>query len=109
MDRVWPIEGNGCSAASLARTHTKIERPDKGVVTRADVLKIDQQNIQAFQHFGRRFAVVAIKTVDRDVQARMLVTLPFHHVVLRLAEKSVLRPKKGGEAEQIATVSLKES
>jgi hypothetical protein len=39
----------------------------------------------------------------------MLVTFPFHHVVLRLAQKSVLRAKKGGEAKQIATVSLKDS
>ena len=53
--------------------------------------------------------MVAVKTVDRDVQTRMLVTLPFHHVVLRLAEKSVLRAKKGGEAKQIATVSLQDS
>jgi hypothetical protein len=72
-------------------------------------LKIDQQNIQAFEHFCRRFAMVAVKTVNRDAQTRMLVTFPFHHVVLRLAEKSVLRAKKGGKAKQIATVSLQDS
>ncbi len=53
--------------------------------------------------------MVAVKTVDRDVQTRMLVTFPFHHVVLRLAEKSVLRAKKCGEAKQIATVPLQDS
>jgi len=51
------------------------------------------------QHFCVRFAMLAVKTVNRDVQSRMLITLPFHHVVLRLAEKSVLRAKKGGEAK----------
>jgi len=53
--------------------------------------------------------MVAVKAVDRDVQMRMLVTRPFHHVVLRLAQKSVLRAKEGGEAKQIATVSFQDS
>jgi hypothetical protein len=35
--------------------------------------------------------------------------LPFHHVVLRLAKKSVLRAKKGRETKQIATVSRQDS
>jgi hypothetical protein len=39
----------------------------------------------------------------------MLVTLPFHHVVLRLAEKSVLRAKQGRQMEQITGVSLENS
>ena len=65
----------------------------------ADVLKIDEQKIQAFQHCCRRFAMFSIKTVDGDVQTRMLVTFPFHHVVLRLAEKSMLRAEKSGEAK----------
>ena len=39
----------------------------------------------------------------------MLVTFPFHHVVLRLAEKSVLRAKKCCEAEKITVVSLENS
>ncbi len=109
IDRVWPIQHNDCDAASLASPHGEIQRPNKSVVTRPDILKIDQQNIQAFQHFCRRLAMVAVETVDRDVQTRMLVALPFHHVVLRLAEKSVLGAKKGGEAKQIATVSLQDS
>ena len=53
--------------------------------------------------------MVAVKTVDRDVQTRMILAFPFNHVVLRLAEKSVLRTKKAGEAKQIATVSLQDS
>ena len=50
--------------------------------------------------------MVAVKTVNRDVQARMLVTLPFHHVVLRLTEESVLGAKKCGKTKQIAMMSL---
>ena len=108
IDRVWSIQYNDCSAGFLANTHGEIQRPNKSVITRSNILKVDQQNIQAFQHFCRRFAMIAVKTVDRDVQARMLVTLPLQHVVLRLAEKSMLWAKKGGEAKQIATVSLQD-
>jgi hypothetical protein len=39
----------------------------------------------------------------------MLVTFPFHHVVLRLAEKSVLWAKERRESEEIAIVSLENS
>src|SRR4030095_35818 len=109
VDWVWPIQHNDCGAASLARAHAEIERPNKGVVTRPDVLKINQQNIQALQHFGRRFAMFGVKTVDRDVQTRMLVTFTLHHVVLRLAEKAVLRAKQGRQLEQITGVSLENS
>src|SRR6185436_17654094 len=106
---VWPIQHNDCDAAFLAGAHTEVERPNKSIVTRADVLKIDPEDIKPLQHFCRRFAMVAVKTVDRDVQTRMLVTFPFHHVVLCLTEKAVLRAEKGGEAKQIATVSLEDS
>jgi hypothetical protein len=36
----------------------------------------------------------AVQTVNGNVKTRMLVTFPFHHVVLRLAEKPMLRTKK---------------
>ena len=53
--------------------------------------------------------MIAVKTINRDMQSWMLVPLPFDHVVLGLAEKSMLRAKKGGEMKQIATVSLQDS
>ena len=37
--------------ALLTGAHAKIKRPDKRVVARADVLKIDKQNIDILQHF----------------------------------------------------------
>ena len=108
IDRIWPIEHNDCGAASFARAHAKVERPNKSVVTRPDVLKIHNQHIEPVQHFRSRLAMFTVKTVNRNVQTRMLVAFPFHHVVLCLAEKSVLRAKEGGEAKQIAIVSLQD-
>jgi len=39
----------------------------------------------------------------------MLVAFPLHHVVLRLAEKSVLRTKKCNKTEKIVVASLQNS
>ena len=86
--------------------HAQVERPDKRVVARADVLKINKQNIDIFQHSCCRFAMFAVKAVNRNAEARMLIALPFDHVVLRLAEKPMLRTKKRGDLEKIAVVSL---
>ena len=36
----------------------------------------------------------------------MLIALPFDHVVLRLAERPMLRTKERGDLEKIAVVSL---
>ena len=51
----------------------------------------------------------AVKTVNWNVQSRVLVTFPFHHVVLRLTEKSVLRTRERCESEKIAIVSFENS
>jgi hypothetical protein len=51
----------------------------------------------------------AVKTVNWNVKPRVLVTFPFHHVVLRLTEKSVLRTKERRESEEIAIMSLQNS
>ena len=37
----------------------------------------------------------------------MLVTFPFDHIVLRLSEKSVLRPEERGDFKKIAIQPLK--
>src|SRR5437588_8638361 len=86
--------------------HAEVERPDERVVARADVLKINKQNIDVFQHFCCRFAMFAVKAVNRNAEARMLMALPFDHIVLRLAKKPMLRTKKRGDLEKIAVVSL---
>jgi hypothetical protein len=41
------------------------------------------------------------------VKTRVFVSFPFHHIVLRLAEKSVLRAEKCRETKKITIVSLK--
>jgi len=62
----------------------------------------DKQNIEILQHFRRRLAMFAVKTVNGNVEPRMLVTFPFDHVVLRLTEESMLRPEECAKLEQIS-------
>ena len=94
IDRIWPIENDDFYARFFASAHAEIHRPDKRVIARPDVLKINEQNIEIFQHFRGRLAVFAVQTINRNVKTRVLVTFPFHHVVLRLAEKPMLRAKE---------------
>src|ERR1700730_424963 len=48
----------------------------------------------------------AVETVNGNAELRMLVALPFDHVVLRLAEKPMLQTKERGDLEKIAVVPL---
>ncbi len=104
IDWVWPIQHSDGDALLLARAHAQIHRPDKRVIARADILQIDKKNIEPVQHFCGRLAMFGVKTVNRDAKLRVLVTFPFHHVVLRLPEKSVLRTKERREVKEIAVV-----
>src|SRR5712691_6169473 len=104
--RVWPIKDKDCDTCFFAGTHAEIQRPDKCVIARTHVLKIDKQNIETLQHFRRRLAMFAVKTVNRNAEPRVLVAFPFHHVILGLATKTMLRTEKRGEAEEIAVMLL---
>ena len=100
VDRIRSIEHNNCDAAFFTGAHAKVHRPDKGVVTRADILKIDEQNIEmpsSISGVGSRCS--PYRAVNRNAKPRMLVAFPFDHVVLGLTEKSVLRTKERGETK----------
>src|SRR5438309_602550 len=57
IDWVWSIEHNNVNVLALAGAHRQIHRPNKGVVARADVLQINQQEIEILQHLARRLAM----------------------------------------------------
>src|SRR5262249_28678529 len=106
VDRIRPIEHNDLHVTLLARAHAEIERPNESVVSRADVLKIDHQGVEIGEHLRSRLTMLAIQTVNRNVQVRMFVTFPFDHIVLGLAEKPVLRTEEGAELKQITPKAL---
>ena len=94
VNRIRPVENDDFYARFFASAHAEIHRPDERVIARPDILEINEQNIEIFQHFRGRLAVFAVQTVNGNVKTRVLVTFPFHHVVLRLAKKPMLRAKK---------------
>src|SRR5438477_11855436 len=102
VDRIRPIENDDTIAPLLTRPHAKIKSPNEGVVARADILKIDDETFDIIEHFGRWFAVFTVQTVNRNSQARMLVTFPLDHVVLSLAQESVLWTEESAELKQLA-------
>src|SRR5437762_4603995 len=106
VDRIWPIQNDDSCAPLLTRPHAKIKRPNEGVVTRADILKIDNESFDIIEHFGRWFPMFTVQTVKRNSEAWMLITFPLDHVVLSLAKESVLWTEEGAELKQLAAQFL---
>src|SRR6266481_8412229 len=109
IDRVRSVEHNDCNSGLFTGAHAKIHSPDKGVAARADILQIDEQNIEILQHLQSRLAMFGVQRVNGNAKTRMLVAFPLHHVVLCLSKKSVLRAKERGKTKKIAVVSLQNS
>src|SRR6266487_6170455 len=95
------------NAGFLAGAHTEIHRPNECVIARADILKIDKEKIDTFQHLRSWLAMFSVETVDRNAEPRVFVAFPFRHVVLCLATKTVLRTEECSEAKQVAVLLLK--
>jgi hypothetical protein len=75
------------------------ERGDERVDARADVLKVDHQNVACVHHRGRRPADRAVETEDRHAVLRIGEVGRLDHVVLLVAAQPVLRPEGRGEAD----------
>ena len=58
------------------------------------------------EHFSRWLAMLAVQTINGNVQPRMLIRFPLDHVVLRLTEKSVLWTDERSKSKQFAIKSL---
>src|SRR5439155_8384229 len=106
IDWVWSIEHNNVNVLALAGAHRQIHRPNKGVVARADVLQINQQEIEILQHLARRLAMFAVQTVNRYSKLWMFVTSPFNHVVLGFAAIAVLRTEERAQLKQVPIFAL---
>src|SRR5882724_559848 len=95
------------NACFLAGANAEIHRPNESVIARADILKINKEKIDIFQHLRGWLAVFAVETVDRNSEPRVLVAFPFHHIVLCLATETVLRTEEHSKVKKIAVMLLK--
>src|SRR6266446_5744704 len=106
VDRVWPIQRDDLNVLTFAGAHCQIQRPNKSVVARADILQVNQEEIEILQHLARGLAMFAVQTVNRYPESRMLVTSPFDHVVLGLAAIAVLRTEERAQLKHLLIFAL---
>ncbi len=98
-DRVRAIEHPHRLAVLRRGLEHVAQRRDEGVDARAEVLQVDEQNVERLHHRGRRPAHFAVQAEDRDPVGRVDVVGRLDHVVLLVAAHAVLRPECGGQAE----------
>src|SRR5437762_1689109 len=106
IDRVGSVQHHNLNVLTFAGAYCQIQRPNKSVVARADILQVNQEEIEILQHLARRLAMFAVQTVNRYPKSRMLVTSPFDHVVLSLAAIAVLRTKERVQLKQFPIFAL---
>ena len=104
-ERIGPVEHKDSNALLGGRLKTKAQRPEVGVNARADVLQIDDQDIETLEHRLSRFSHIGVKTVHRDLSQRIEHMRRLNHVVLLFGPQAVLRPK---QRRQLARQTLVE-
>ena len=72
-------------------------RVDERVDARADILQIDDQDVEPAQHLGRRLARFAVEGVDRHPPYRVGRVRRLDHVVLQVRAEPVLRAEQRGQ------------
>src|SRR5437667_12657066 len=76
--RIRPVEYDDLYARFFASAHTEIHRPDERVIARPDILEINKQDIEIFQHFCDWLTVFAIPTVNGTMKTAKQLTFAFH-------------------------------
>ena len=74
-------------------------RVDEGVDARADVLQIDDEDVQPLQHLGGGLAGLAVERVDRHAPPRIRRVRRLDHVVLEIGAEPVLGAEEGRQRD----------
>jgi len=93
VDRVWPVQHDEFLAISGAGLHGQRHRPDKGVIAASDILKIADEDVNAFQGFGGGRSPVPIEAENRHLQNGIILGMN-RYLVLRGSPKTVFGSKK---------------
>ena len=88
--RVRAVEDHDTHARAGARPHRERQRPDEGVIARADVLQVHDEIVEAAQHRRRRPAAGAVQAEDAQPRDR-IASRADGRVVLGRAPEAVLR------------------
>ena len=87
------------SPTRLRRLQTVRHRVDERVDASADILEIDHEHVEPFEHLGRRLARFAVERVDRHLTARVALVRRLDHVVLQRGVEAVLRTEDRGQRD----------
>ena len=101
-DRVGAIADDGLDAVLAAGPQAVGHRIDVGVNARADVLEVDDEDVEAGEHLAGRFPGFAVERVDGHMPHVVAGVGRFDHVLLEVGAEAVLRPEDGREARVAA-------
>src|SRR2546425_752213 len=96
-DRIRAIANNDSLVELFGSAHAVGHRIGKGVDAAADALKIDDDDVDVFQHPFRRLARLAIKRINWNVSLTIDSVRCLDHVVLHVAANSVLWSEQSRE------------
>ncbi len=77
------------------------QRRDEGVDAAAEILQVDQQDVEPVHHRCGRAPYVAVQAVHGNAERGVDVLRRLDHVVLLVAAQAVLRPERGHETHAI--------
>lgn len=88
--RIRSIQNDEAHPGFRARLHGQRHGPYEGVNANTDVLQIEDQCVQPFEHFGRGLTDFGVQRMNGQAGDRIRVVLGLDHVVLFLASCPVL-------------------
>ncbi len=75
------------------------QRRHEGVDAAADILEIDQHDVERAHALPGRPADLAIEAEHRHIVGRVGIIRRFHHIVLEIAAHAMLRPENRGDVQ----------
>ena len=100
--RIRPVQNNNRFPRFHACLHAKFHCPNEGIIAGTDILHINCDHVNIFQHRRGRFACTAVKAVNRESGLFILEPSPLDHVILCLSANPMLRTKKRSKFELAA-------
>ncbi len=105
-DRVRTIQHDQANAVHGTGLHGVQHRVDERVVARADVLDVEDQDVDPGQHFRGGNAGLAIEAEDRQTGPRVLAVAHFFEV-LGICENTVLRTEERHQFGALQVLEMK--
>ena len=101
-DRIGPIQHPHGLAVFRRRFEHVAQRRDERVDAAAQILQIDEHDVERVHHRVGRLAHFAVQAEDRNAVHRIVEVRRLDHVVLLVAAQAMLRTEGGGDLDVAA-------